>query len=95
MAVSMREFTEDMCITFNERVYTIVECIHLSPIKGPALVRTKLRDIETGEVISNNFNAAAEVAFVETEKKAARFVGEDAGAYLFEALDESGPLKLA
>lgn len=95
MAISTKDFTENMCITFNGKVCTITECFHISPVKGPSMVRTKLRDIKTGEVVDNAFNAAADVNHVDAEKKAARFLGADSGTFAFETIEGSEQIKLA
>ena len=95
MAISTRDFTENICITFNNRVYTITECFHLSPVKGPAMVRTKLRDIKTGRVTNNAFNAAANVEYVEADKKAAIYKQSNMYGYVFEAIDGGERLQLS
>ncbi|MFR3091129.1 MAG: hypothetical protein ACLTMP_04825 [Eggerthella lenta] len=57
MAISTADFKNGMCIEFNGKLCTIVEFQHVKPGKGSAFVRTKLRDIKTGRIIDNTFNA--------------------------------------
>lgn len=95
MAICTRDFTENICITFNDKVYTITECFHLSPIKGPTMVRTILRDIKTGETIHNAFNAAAEVKYIDADKKATVYRGDNSQGNLFETTDHSEQLILS
>ena len=42
-----------LCINYNGKIATIVEFQHVKPGKGPAFVRTKLKNIETGKVVDN------------------------------------------
>ena len=42
-----------MCLEFNGQLYTIVSFQHVKPGKGPAFVRTKLKNVTTGKVIEN------------------------------------------
>ncbi len=46
-----------LCIKFNDALYTVVEFQHVKPGKGPAFVRTKLKNLTTGKVIDNTFSA--------------------------------------
>ena len=45
---------------FNGDLYQIKEFQHVKPGKGPAFVRTKLRNIRTGKVIDNTFNSGVQ-----------------------------------
>ena len=46
---------------FKGEIHTIVSFLHVKPGKGPAFVRTKLRNIKTGRVIENTFNSGVKV----------------------------------
>jgi elongation factor P len=39
-----------LCIKHNEKLFQIIEFQHVKPGKGPAFVRTKMRQIESGKV---------------------------------------------
>ena len=69
MAISTADFKNGMCIEFNGKLCTIVEFQHVKPGKGSAFVRTKLRDIKTGRVIDNTFNAGVKVESVRLERR--------------------------
>jgi hypothetical protein len=45
------EFRNGLCIEFNGDLFKIVEFQHVKPGKGPAFVRTKLKNLKTGKVI--------------------------------------------
>ena len=47
--ISTADFKNGMCIVNNGKMCTIVEFQHVKPGKGGAFVRTKLRDIKTGQ----------------------------------------------
>lgn len=46
-----------MCIEFNGKTMQIVDFQHVKPGKGPAFVRTKLKNLENGRTIDNTFTA--------------------------------------
>jgi elongation factor P len=39
-----------LCIKHNDKLFQIIEFQHVKPGKGPAFVRTKMRQIETGNI---------------------------------------------
>lgn len=40
------DFRNGLCIVFKDDLYTIVQFQHVKPGKGPAFVRTKLRNVK-------------------------------------------------
>lgn len=66
-----------MCIEFNGKTYTIVEFQHVKPGKGPAFVRTKLKNLETGRTIDNTFTAGVAIEPVRVERRPYQFLYED------------------
>ena len=54
------DFRNGMVIEYNNDLYTIVQFQHVKPGKGPAFVRTKLKNVTTGKVLENTFNSGSE-----------------------------------
>ena len=50
-----------MCIEYNGKTYVVVEFQHVKPGKGPAFVRTKLKNLENGRTIDNTFTAGEKI----------------------------------
>ena len=46
-----------------------IEFLHVKPGKGPAFVRTKLKDISTGKVIGETFNSGIKLEFLKMKQK--------------------------
>ena len=57
-------------IEYEGNIYTVVEFLHVKPGKGSAFVRTKLKNIMTGQVLEKTFNPSEkfENAVIETKK---------------------------
>ena len=51
------DFKNGLCIELNGELWSIVEFQHVKPGKGPAFVRTKLRNLRTQRVWENTFTA--------------------------------------
>ena len=72
-----------MCIKFNNSLYTIIEFLHVKPGKGPAFVRTKLRNVQTGRVIENTFSSGVKLDEVRIEKRPFQYLYKDDMGYNF------------
>lgn len=66
-----------MCIEFNGKTCLIIDFQHVKPGKGPAFVRTKLRNLENGRTIDNTFSAGAPIEPVRVERRPYQFLYED------------------
>jgi elongation factor P len=77
------DFRNGLCLDWNGDLYTITDFQHVKPGKGPAFVRTKLRNIRTGRVIDNTFNAGVTVVTARIEKREYQFLYKDESGYNF------------
>lgn len=80
---STADFKNGLCIEYNNGLYTIVEFQHVKPGKGPAFVRTKLKNISTGKVIDNTFTSGHKVTTARVERRAHQFLYKDDMGYHF------------
>ena len=77
------DFRNGLCLDWNNDLYTIVEFQHVKPGKGPAFVRTKLRNLRTGRVIDNTFNSGVSVTTARIEKRQYQFLYKDETGFNF------------
>ena len=66
-----------MCIELNGKTYQIVDFQHVKPGKGPAFVRTKLKNLENGRMVDNTFTAGVTIEPVRVERRPYQFLYED------------------
>ena len=66
----------------NKRM-NVVEFLHVKPGKGPAFVRTKLKDISTGKVIDETFNSGIKLEFLKIEAKEMQYLYSDTDSHFF------------
>jgi len=77
------DFKNGLCLEYNNGLYTIVEFQHVKPGKGSAFVRTKLKNLTTGKVIENTFNAGVKVKTARIEHRPHQFLYRDDMGYHF------------
>ena len=61
----------------------IIEFQHVKPGKGGAFVRTKLKDIQSGKIIDETFNAGHKLEFIRVEAKSMQFLYVDGENHIF------------
>ncbi len=77
------DFRNGMCIEVDGQYYFIVEFLHVKPGKGPAFVRTKLKNVTTGRVIDKTFSSGVKVDEVRIERRPFQFLYKDEMGYNF------------
>jgi elongation factor P len=77
------DFKNGLVIEYNNDLYTIVQFQHVKPGKGPAFVRTKLKNIKTGRVIDNTFSSGVKVNVARVERRPYQYLYKDDIGYYF------------
>jgi len=72
-----------MCIEHNKDLWTIVEFQHVKPGKGPAFVRTKIKNVKTGKVLSNTFTSGVKINIQRIEHRSYQFLYKEEDIYHF------------
>ncbi len=80
---STSDFKNGLVIKFNGDLFSIAEFQHVKPGKGPAFVRTKLRNVKTGRVIPNTFTAGVKIDIQRVERRQYQFLYKDGNLYHF------------
>lgn len=66
-----------LCIELNGQLFSIVNFQHVKPGKGPAFVRTKLKNLKTGKVVENTFNSGVRINVVRVERRPYQYLYKD------------------
>jgi len=82
------DFRNGLCINYNHDIYSIVEFQHVKPGKGSAFVRTKLRNLKTGRLLENTFNAGVKIDIVRVENRTYQFLYKDDTGYNFMNMED-------
>ncbi len=72
-----------LCIKHNEKLFQIIEFQHVKPGKGPAFVRTKMRQIESGKVLDHTFSAGHKIEIVRIENREYQYLYQEGSDYIF------------
>ncbi|MEY3710343.1 MAG: hypothetical protein RLZZ99_164 [Actinomycetota bacterium] len=72
-----------MTLDIEGQLWNVVEFQHVKPGKGPAFVRTKLKNVLSGKVVEKTFNAGVKVDVAILEKREMQFLYRDNAGFIF------------
>ena len=72
-----------MTLNIDGQLWNVIEFQHVKPGKGPAFVRTKMRNVLTDKVVEKTFNAGVKVEVAILEKREMQFLYKDNAGYVF------------
>ncbi len=80
---STSDFKNGLVLNLEGQLWTITEFQHVKPGKGPAFVRTTLKNVMSGKVVDKTFNAGVKVDTATVDKRDMTYLYKDAGDYVF------------
>jgi elongation factor P len=72
-----------MVLNIDGQLWAVTEFQHVKPGKGPAFVRTKLRNVESGKNVDRTFNAGTKVETATVDKRTMQYLYNDGTSYVF------------
>ncbi|HJD48977.1 MAG TPA: elongation factor P [Candidatus Corynebacterium intestinavium] len=76
------DFKNGMVLMIDGKLQQIVEFQHVKPGKGPAFVRTKLKDVVSGKTVDKTFNAGVKVEQATVDRRDMTYLYNDGSAYV-------------
>jgi elongation factor P len=77
------DIKKGICIKFNDKVHQIIDFQHVKPGKGPAFVRTKMKNLENSRMIDNTFTAGIKIELVRVEHREYQFLYKEEAGFVF------------
>ncbi len=81
--VSAGDFRKGTTFEMDGKVYTVVEFQHVKPGKGSAFVRTKIKNVITGQVLENTFNPSDKYEEAHIDRREYQYSYSDGDLYYF------------
>lgn len=72
-----------MVLNMENQLWTVIEFQHVKPGKGPAFVRTKLKNVLSGKVIDRTLNAGVKIETATVDKREMQYLYSDGDGYVF------------
>ncbi|GGL86296.1 elongation factor P [Nakamurella endophytica] len=80
---STSDFKNGLVLNIDGQLWTITEFQHVKPGKGPAFVRTTLKNVLSGKVVDRTFNAGVKVDTATVDKRDMTYLYKDGSDFVF------------
>ena len=94
MATS-NDLKNGMVLNIDGQLWAVIEFQHVKPGKGPAFVRTKLKNVLSGKVVDKTFNAGVKVETANVDKRNMSYLYNDGSAFVFMDADTYDQVSLS
>ncbi len=72
-----------MTLNIDHGLWNVVEFQHVKPGKGPAFVRTKLKNVMSGKVVDRTFNAGVKVDVATIDRREMQYLFREGADFVF------------
>jgi elongation factor P len=76
-----------MVLRIDNQLWSIVEFQHVKPGKGPAFVRTKMKNVLSGKIVDRTLNAGVKVETATVDRRDMQYLYNDGTDYIFMDLE--------
>ena len=80
--ISVNDFKTGLTVELDNGLWTVVEFLHVKPGKGAAFVRSKLKNVITGQVVEKTFRAGEKVAKATLDRREMQYLYKEGTAYV-------------
>ncbi|HEX3547904.1 MAG TPA: elongation factor P [Mycobacterium sp.] len=77
------DFKNGLVLQIDGQLWQIVEFQHVKPGKGPAFVRTKLKNVLSGKVVDRTYNAGVKVETATVDRRDTTYLYRDGADFVF------------
>lgn len=85
--ISTNDLKTGMTLEIDKNLFRVMEFQHVKPGKGPAFVRTSLRNIRSGSTIDKTFRAGEKVERAIIDKREMQYLYHDGDSFVFMDTD--------
>ncbi|MFT3715275.1 MAG: elongation factor P [Gordonia sp. (in: high G+C Gram-positive bacteria)] len=80
---STADFKNGLVLNIDGQLWQILEFQHVKPGKGPAFVRTKMKNVLSGKIVDKTWNAGVKVETATVDRRDMTYLYNDGSDYVF------------
>ncbi|WP_028645288.1 elongation factor P [Nocardioides sp. URHA0020] len=84
-----------MVLNIEGQLWAVIEFQHVKPGKGPAFVRTKLKNVESNKTVDKTFNAGTKVETATVDRRTMQYLYNDGSSYVFMDVADYEQIEIA
>ena len=93
--INTNDLKNGITIEFDGNIFVVLNTEHVKPGKGAAIVKAKLKNLRTGAIFEQTFNAGIKVATARIEKQLMQYLYNMNDVYYFMNMDSYEQLELS
>ncbi|MBR6098155.1 elongation factor P [bacterium] len=80
--ISVNDLKTGLTLELDNGLWSVVEFLHVKPGKGAAFVRTKLKNVETGQVVERTFRAGEKVGKATLDRREMQYLYKEGNEFI-------------
>ncbi|MBE7705825.1 MAG: elongation factor P [Cyanobacteria bacterium SIG30] len=80
--ISTNDLKTGLTLKIDDKLWSVVEFLHVKPGKGSAFVKTKLKNVETGQVVERTFRAGERVERAILDRSEMQYLYKEGNDYV-------------
>ena len=92
--IDINNIKNGMTVLIDGNIFQIVEFLHVKPGKGPAFMRTKLRNLRSGGIIEKTFNTNIKLERANINKQGVEYLYNTGNTYFFMNMETYDQVEL-
>ena len=80
--ISVNDLKTGLTLQLDNGLWSVVEFLHVKPGKGAAFVRSKLKNVETGQVVEKTFRAGEKVAKATLDRREMQYLYKEGNDFV-------------
>ncbi len=80
---STNDLKNGVVLSMDNGLWQVLDFQHVKPGKGPAFVRTKLKNVVSGKIVDKTFNAGTKVETATVDRSDMQYLYHDGSDYIF------------
>ena len=93
--ISTNDLKNGITIEYEGNIYIVMDTQHVKPGKGAAIVKAKLKNLRTGAIFEQTFNAGVKVSTARIEKQLMQYLYTMNDTYYFMNMESYEQLELS
>lgn len=91
---NINDIKNGMTFVLDDQIYQVLEFLHVKPGKGPAFIRTKIKNLRTGATIEKTFNTNIKLEKAIIDKQNAQYLYNSGDVYNFMNMETYEQIEL-
>ena len=93
--ISVNDLKTGLTLELDNGLWSVIEFLHVKPGKGAAFVRTKLKNVETGQVVEKTFRAGEKVAKAMLDRREMQYLYKEGKDFIMMDMESYEQLQLS